>query len=261
MHQMLDLVEALENTESGDASSRQIVWCLKEAHTSSLPFTVTAEAFPVNPDDSVAVEATRVAGLFATGVRALLEGQDPTWPTEEVVAPLRRALQRNVNDVGRSEIADEGNEPFNIVPQNARTAITTLEKRELAGESSAANYSRTEYGAAEVEVYGLTRWNDKPALAVKERLSEDKLTCVLSAELAEELGPHHLWSEVWEGRRLLVGGALHYGPDGSLKRIDATSAAAKPWTDVPLSDIRGIDVLQGRSVSEHLRLLRGEDRG
>ncbi len=87
------------------------------------------------------------------------------------------------------------------------------------------------------------------------------MTCGLSAELAESLGPDHSWNEAWEGRRLLGSGALHYGHDGSLKRIDASSAEEKPWTDVSLADIRDIDILQGRSVSEHLRLLRNDDFG
>lgn len=261
MHQMLDLVAALENTESGESSSRQIVWRLKEAHTNSPPFTITAEAFPVDPDASIRVEAIRVAGLFAGGVRELLEGRDPAWLADEVIAPLKRALRRNVNGVGRSEIAVEDNEPFNILPQNARTAIATLERREIAVAAMTPDYSRTEYGAVEVEVFGITRWNDKPALAVQERLSQHKLTCVLAAELAADLGPQHKWNEAWEGRRLLVGGELHYARDGSLWRIDATTAEVRPWTDVSLSDIRDIDILEGRSVSEHLRLLRGEDRG
>lgn len=261
MHQVLDLVAALEGAESEEAGSRLIVWRLTEAHTNSPPFTITAQAFPADPDISVSAEASRVVALFANGMKELLEGRDPPWLADEIAAPLKRALQRNVNGIGRTEIVIEGEEPFNMVPHNARTAMVTLERREIDAEASTPDYSRTEYGAVETEVYGVTRWNDKPALVVVERLSRDKVTCVLSAELAELLGPHHSWSEAWEGRRLLVGGALHYGHDGSLKRIDASSAEEKPWTDVSLADIRDIDILQGRSVSEHLRLLRNDDPG
>mgnify|MGYP006919320046 CR=1 FL=1 len=261
MRQVLDLIAALENTESRTASSRQIVWRLTEAHTSSPPFTVVAEAFSTSPELSVESEASRVANLFSSGLKELLDGHDPTWIDDEAAAPLKRVFNRNVNGIGRTQIVVDGNEPFNIVPNNTRAAIAILEHREINESVLTTDYSRTEYGAVEVEVYGITRWNDKPALMVRERLSQDRVTCVLSQELAEKLGPHHLWSEAWEGNRLQVGGALHYGRDGELKRIDANSAEVKVWTDVTMAEIQSIDILQGRSVSEHLHLLRGEDVG
>ncbi len=261
MHQVLDLVASLESTESQDASSRRIVWRLTEAHTNSPPFTVTAEAFPADPDISVGVEASRVAVLFSNGLRELLGGGDPGQFVDDISGPLKRVLKRNVNGVGRTEIVVEGEEPFNILPQNTRTAIAAIERREIDAGALTPDYSRTEYGTIEAEVFGIILWNYKPALSVRERLSQDRVTCVLSEELATELGPQHLWSEVWEGRRLLVGGAMHYGPDGSLKRIEADTADLRSWTDVSIADVRDIDILQGQSVSEHLRLLRGEDNG
>ena len=57
--------------------------------------------------------------------------------------------------MGRSEVVIEDEEPFNILPQNARVAIAALEQRESAAVASAPDYSRTEYGAVEVEVIHL----------------------------------------------------------------------------------------------------------
>lgn len=257
MHQILDVIEALEKAETGGGGKRQIVWRLTEAHTNSPPFTVTAEAFPVDPVVSINLEAARVVTAFSRGVKELLEGRKPEWLSADVMQPLKRALLRNMNGVGRTEVNIDDQEPFNVVPSNARTAVVTLERLELDLAEAVVDYSRTEFGSVEVEVQGITRWNGKPALTVTERLSREKVTCVLTPELANKLGPTHKWGEAWEGQRLLVSGALHYSPDSSLKRIDAEEAEDMPWTDVSISDLQCIDILQGRSVSEHLRLSRG----
>jgi len=261
MRQVLDLIEALERSETAEMGTRLIVWRLTEAHTNSPPFTITAEAFPVNPVVSIGLEASRVISIFTHGFKELLEGRSSAWIDVGIATPLKRALQRNLNGVGRTEINVEDEEPFNVVPTNARAAVVALERLELDAEAAKIDYSRTEFGAVEVEVRGITRWNDKPALSVIERLSGDKITCVLSKDLADELGPNHKWGEAWEGQRLLVSGALHYGHDGALKRIDADSSEDMPWTDVSLADLHDIDILQGRSVNEHLRLIRGGDLG
>lgn len=150
---------------------------------------------------------------------------------------------------------------FNVVPSNAKAGIDALERLQQNLDPGFVDYSRTEFGSVEVEVQGITHWHRSPALSVTERLSRTKVTCVLSPELANELGPNHKWGEAWEGRRLLVSGALLYGPDGALKRIDAEMAEDMPWTNVEISDLKEIDILQGRSVGEHLLLLRGGDLG
>lgn len=261
MRQVLDIVEALERTEMGSAAERQIVWRLTEAHTNSPPFTVTAEAFPANPTVSVGMEAVRVARLFATGLHDLLEGGTPDWLDEDVAAPLKRVFQRNMNGIGRTEIVVDGEERLDVVAGNARAAAAALERFRIDVAISEPDYSRTEYGALEAEVYGLTRWNDKPALLVVERLSRDKITCVLTDELAERLGPSHKWREAWEGNRLLISGKIYYSRDGSVRRIEAQGADDLPWTEVSLSDMHDIDIVDGRSVSEHLRLLRGDSVG
>lgn len=261
MHQVLDVIDALEKVEEGTGGRRQIVWRLTEAHTSSPPFTVTVEAFPIESDASISQEARRVVSGFSDTVKALLDGRKPEGLIYEAMRPLKNALDRNTAGVGRTEISIEDEEPFNIVPAKATAALVTLERLALDLKAATVDHSRTEFGALEVEVHGITRWNGKPALAVTERLSREKVTCVLTRALAETLGPAHNWGDAWEGQRLLVTGALHYDPDSILKRIDAEEAETMPWTDVSLSDVRDIDVLQGRSVNEHLRLLRGGEIG
>lgn len=258
MRQVLDFVESLIQTETVESGGRQIIWRLTEAHTNSPPFTVTAEAFSADPTVFVGLKASRVSEIFSGGLKQLLDGNCPDWVDAEIAAPLKRVFQRNLNGVGRTEVVFDRDERLDILPQGAKIAVLALERRDLAAEADAPDLRRTEYGAAEVEVCGIMRWNDKPALSVIDRLSGNRIACVLGEELAEQLGPSHRWEEAWDGRRLLVSGQLHYGSEGDLKRIDAEAAEEMPWTDVSLSDLRGIDILQGRSVREHLEIMRGQ---
>jgi hypothetical protein len=88
-----------------------------------------------------------------------------------------------------------------------------------------------------------------------------RLYCVLTEDLEKHLGQKHKFEEGWTDERFVVTGKLHYGSDGFLRRIDAEDAEAVPWTEVSINDLKDVDILQGRSVSEHLALVRGDDIG
>lgn len=258
MRQVLDIVETLERIEGADAGAKRIVWRLTEAHTNSPPFTVTVAAFSSDPVISVEMEAGRVASIFSENVGELLQGDIPSGFDSDLGAPLRRAFKRNLNGVGRTDIKIDAGETLQVVPSTAQAAVAALDQIEVVEQGAAIALRRTEYGTVEAEVVGLTRWNGKPALVVQHRLSGMKVTCVLAKELAGQVGPAHRWIEAWEaGSRVLISGALHYGDDGNLRRIDAETVVSVPYTDVSLSELRGIDILEGRTVAEHLRLVRG----
>jgi hypothetical protein len=260
LNQVLDMIEALERSEAVNPNERTIVWRLTEAHTNSPPFTLVAQPFPSKPDLSVVLEANRVAGLLEHDVRDLLDGLVGGVVFDAMPA-LKRVIDRNTSSITRTEIAFSGSEPFSIRPQNAKKARAAIERAEIAERESKPDWQRTEHGTVEGEISGLTRWNGKPALDVIERLSEKKFTCVLSEDLSGKIGPAHKWSEVWEGRRVNLTGALHYNSDGDLKRADIDDFEDVPWTDVTIKDLRSIDVLGDKSMEEHLEILRGENIG
>jgi len=260
LNQVLDMIEALERSEATDPSERTIVWRLTKAHTNSPPFTLVAEPFPIKPDLSVVMEANRVANLFANDVKELLDGR-VSGVVFDAMPALKRVIERNTSTITRTEIVISGDEPFNIRPQNAKAAKAAIERAEIAEREKMPDWQRTEYGTVEGEITGLTRWNGKPALDVIERLSEKKFTCVLSDDLSAKIGPAHKWSEVWEGRRVNLTGALHYNSEGDLKRADIEDFEEVPWTDVTIHDLKAFDVLGERTMKEHLDELRGEAVG
>ena len=257
MKQVLDIVEGLERSEA----DHRIVWRLTEAHTNSPPFTVVTSPYPADPAVSVSLEAPRVIESFADGVRSLLRGDAPEWFDPDVGKPLRRVLERNLNGIGRTAVEIDGELALDIDSQRARTAIVALDRIRLEEEATKRDWTRTEYGTAEGQIAGLARWNDKPSLIVKERLSEQVFKCVLSQELVERIGPAHKWIEAWDGSRVFVTGALHYNADSVLKRADIDDLEVFDWTDVSIRELRKVDLVDGKTVEEHIRLIRGQDFG
>lgn len=260
MHQVLDLIDALEKSDADSTGARRIVWRLTSAHTNSPPFTVVAEPFPASPEISISLEADRLVSAFSRGLSELLSGVVPDAIDKDSLSSLKRALQRNLNGVGETDIRLDDAPPIAITPANAKTAIVALEYQSLAERAEEPDLRRTEFGSIEIQVAGVTQWNGRPALIGIERLSGERVPCILSDELAEKLGPAHKWAEAWgDNRRLLISGHLHHSADGYVKRVDATDAEEFAWTDVPLSSLRDIDLLNGRSVREHLRALWRDD--
>lgn len=259
MKQVLDLIEAVEMVETADGGDRTLVWRLTKAHTNSPPFTVVAEAFPIHPSLSVGLEAKRVSQIFIEGMTDLLSGRTPDWLEPELGKPLKRAFERNLNGIARTQLDYGDDVHLNVEPASAKAGLAALEKLEIDVEASKVDWSRTEYGSVESEVFGVTRWNGRPALMMIERLSEEKFTCVLEDNLAARVGPDHQWREAWEGRRMLVSGKLHYNSAGVLKRADAFDLEERPYTDVELRDLRGIDIVSDRTVNEHISKMRGGD--
>lgn len=258
MKQVLDMIGALEGIEAGDSGERQIVWRLTDAHTNSPPFTVKAEAFSRDPQVSVSLEADRVTRLYSVAISSVLRGDRPDWLESEPGRMLKRALKRNLNGVGHTDVMIEDEDPIIIVPATARIGITALEADDEQVED---DLQRTEFGTIECQVVGLTRYYSSPAIIAVERLSRSKVICILSSKLAAELGAEHQWSEAWEGQHLRIGGKLTYGSDGKLKRINVAFHETIEWADVSLADLKQLDITDGQTVQQHLDEFWGEKFG
>ncbi|ORE97464.1 hypothetical protein [Aurantimonas sp. 22II-16-19i] len=261
LRQVLDLVESVVAANANGGGKNVVIWRLTEAHTNSPPFTVEATAFALDATASIAAEASHMVHAFSTALSALMSGRRPARFEVEAAQHLRRVFDRNLNGVGETLVSPEGEPEIRITRADALRAKNTLDQILAESQIDDVDLQRTEYGSAEGEVVGLTRWHDRPAILLKERLSGDRVTCVLSNALADDLGPGHAWSEAWDGRRVLIGGALQYASDGRLKRIDADRMSEMSWTDVPLSKLRTINILNGRTAREHVEQFWGKDGG
>lgn len=258
LRQVLDFVELLEQLEDPVLENRRIVWRLAQAYTNSPPLTVRASPSPRTPDSPIFLEAEQVADLASGALTSLVQGIKPEWLEAKPSATLHRIFERNQQGLGQTDIKLGNGSPISLLPKHARIASLALEHEPVEEEMKRPEQGQTEFGSIEGKVCGLTRWRSRPALQVIERLSDQKVTCVLSDEIAQKMGLDHTWSEVWNGRYLSLRGKLLYNPDRSIQRAEIESAKDLEWSTVELCELEGADILQGRSVTEHLRRLWGE---
>lgn len=257
MRQVLDTLELLEKAAPADDPGR-VVWRLARASTNS-PFTVVAASASLDPTVSVALVAAEQAVRFRTGVRELIEdGTRPAWMDAAALSTAKRLFDRNLNGVGRTDIGFLEGDVIFITRPEAMRATLNVDQIIIRERLRIEDFSRTEHGSVEGHILAATTYYSKPALVLKERLSGDRVTCVLAADLAERLGPNRHLSDVWKGRRVLVSGALFYGDEGHLAKIEALALEEVREEAVDLNELRSLGLAGGLRPAEYLAR-RGED--
>lgn len=263
MRQVLDILELVEKADELDGGGEvRIVWRLKHASTNS-PFTVHAESWSSDPSVSVEIRAARVKRTVQQSMAQLLKlGHCPEWMDAPTLRITKRIFERNLNGIGRTDLDFlEDEDPILILPQEAQYGALTVEKALLDEKLAAPNLTRTEYGSVEGEIVAATRYYSHPALLLRERLTGDRINCVLSDDAANQIGPEHSWMDVWAGQRVLVGGALHYSAEGRITKIDADLVERVAELHIDLNEIRALNLTGGLSPIEYLKLIRGDDHG
>tara|TARA_R110002124_G_scaffold27334_2_gene97527 strand:- start:928 stop:1755 length:828 start_codon:yes stop_codon:yes gene_type:complete len=261
MQHILDLVAALGKVEAAKGDGEKIVWRVKDAHTNSPPLTMLLVATALEPSVSVALEANRVVSEYqAAWDDLLIHGERPEWFDAPTAGLYKRILERSTGPIGQTVIVcSDQPAPITIIPRRAERALIALERADLADAEGEITLERSEYGAREGHVAGLITLYGKPALAMVDRITGERVAVTLTDELASRLGSEHSWSEAWEGRRVLVSGHLHYDKRGLVKKVEAEEADIIAPAPVKLADLEGIDLLEGRSVREHLAMTWGDD--
>jgi hypothetical protein len=257
MRQVLDIIETLDRIDDASGDTAGIVWRLDSA-TSNSPFTIVASAVSPDPAISVTLEANRVTETFAASFEGLLQDERVTADLSDgATTVIERVLKRNLNGIGRTDISfpDTDAPPIYIVPTLAERGLRAIERHNLDEAEANPTLARSEFGAREGELAGVTKYHNAPALIVRDRITGDRFTAVLKPELAKRLGPLHSWGEAWEGRRIVVTGTLHFDAAGIVRRADAEDLEPVTPAVVTLADLEGIDLLGGKSVGQHLALI------
>lgn len=259
MRQVLDIIEIVDAAASVEASGDvRVVWRLRNASTNS-PFTVEAEGWSTDPGVVVGQLAARAAERTKEAFAALLRKEaPPSWMGLTELKAAKRVFERNLNGIGQTDL-HIARDPIFIVPSLAATAVSAIEHVLFEIKQHATNLSRTEFGSIEGEIVAAATYYYSPSIIVRERLSGHRVTCVLSSEAAQQIGPEHSLADIWSGQRVLISGALHFDADGNLAKIEAESLVQVQTRDVDLADIRALDITGGLSTSEFVRLIRGGD--
>jgi hypothetical protein len=252
MRQVLDVIEIVDRADEIDApADLRVVWRLKSASTNS-PFSVVAEGWSSDPAISVAVRAANAKQVATQAIRALVtDGQVAGWLDGAALRAARRFLERNVTGVGQTE----------FVPATARVGIAAIEKVLVDEKFAIEDETRSEIGSIEGEIIAASRYYGSPSLILRERLSADRVNCVLSEHAADRIGPEHKISDIWSGRRIIVTGLLHYNSEGVLSKVEAEDLEVIDTVPVDLNEIRSMNLTDGLSPIEFLDLIRGSDHG
>ena len=116
---------------------------------------------------------------------------------------------------------------------------------------------RTGYGSVTGRLHTAPSATDGCQYWVAEQLTNRKVACIVPPELARQAA-----AAAAEKRRVVMSGALHRNADGQKERVEVTKILALPEAhELPsLDELVGSlpDITGGRSVEEHLRILRSE---
>lgn len=243
-------VAAVAQEDGGD----QIKWRLEHLSKNS-PASLTAAAYSQDPAVLVVPLMQRGKHRFSNDMAALRDGEVAPW-LQERSAMAKSLFKRNLNGIGKTAFDFEDDLPRTVlVERSARTSLEALERAERS--LVAADKSHSEYGTLDAYVTEAKTWNSRPAVYVKDRLSGRIIPCVLSDDLAEKAGREHSWSDAWNGQRVRIRGRLFYDKAGEINRVLATELKSISPHSVDLKAIREIDILGGKSPTQHLDELWG----
>jgi hypothetical protein len=256
LHQFMDAFELLGAAIGAEAGNTKIKWRLVALSKSS-PATAVAEAFSVEDGVELAGAVHRGVEQFHAGLEALEEGEVSDWLKPNLYV-AKQFYQRNLNGIGKTVVAANDSSPRSIVVEKvARKSLAAIEAYEAEQRQHQDDKSRSEWGSVDGHVTRAATWYGKPALYIRERLSNSEIPCVLTDEAAAEVGPTHSWSDAWRGSRVRARGQVFYDVAGKVTRVAAHSIKDVSSKEVNLQALRGIDILRGQSPAEHLRNLWG----
>lgn len=252
MEQVLDYFDLLRSADKSLDDKETIVWRLRSVTTNS-PFTVTAEPFGHDPAISVDRHAAVVMRRFQQGVDSVIHNRDiPDWIEND--KHLHNTLKRNLNGIGRTDI-DLGDsiEPIVISHKVADDARKNLQKRKLTKEK---NLTHSCHGSVEGYITSVSSYYGKPCFYLRLRHSEKNIRCIVSEDIADEIGHAHNLNEVWGNTRIIVEGLISYNAKGEAENIDVKMIDKIKEKNVSLNDIYDEDFTNGLPVGEYLEKIR-----
>lgn len=255
LDQFKDAFELLSAAIAAETGGEKIKWRLEKLSKNS-PAKVTAVAYSPDPKVVVAPLVYHGKRRFRRDMSALREGTVSPWLRSKA-GTAKAFMRRNLNGIGRTafDFEEEGEPLSVVVEKTARKSLRALEADEGIGEL--ADKSRSEFGTIDAHVTEAKTWNGKPAIYLKDRVSGSVFPCILSDDLAESAGGSHGWNDIWSGQRVRVKGQIFYDRTGAVSRVRAIDLHDVKPKPVDFASLRRINILDGKSPTEHLDELWG----
>jgi hypothetical protein len=156
-----------------------VEWRLVSASTNT-PFSVIAEAVSLEPSVDVSVVARAQKQALAKNLRDISEGRIPSDP-DFPIKIARRALARNFNGIGVTEIDLEQGELIKLTPAISQQAVHALDHKPEALFD--LPIVREEWGSVEGTLSDVATHHNVPAVRIIETRERVFVWCRLSPEL------------------------------------------------------------------------------
>ncbi|MBC7668869.1 hypothetical protein [Caulobacter sp. DWR3-1-2] len=211
VRQLLALLDGLQDQDA------KLDWRLVSISTNS-PLRAQVEAF----DRQGAPVSNNEAAQAASAAFRVLDATNDN-EREAVVQGLSdenrkrlRAFITPIKERGGLVRIQVGDQPERVITgdraQKTYNAISAVAKRR-----------RPELGSIEGQILAATTHYGSPALRVRTFLTKDEVVCVFSKEAIGLIGAEHTLAEVWNGRRVVVGGKISYDASGRPATVQAQS--------------------------------------
>ena len=253
MKQISDFFDLLEAIAQSIENKKTIAWHLKNITINS-PLTIEAQPFASDPAINMEHHLIAVKERFQDGMSALTENKElPDW-IKNNDTHLKKILNRNLNGIGRTDI-DLGNGLETIVINNelADNIIKNLEKRKSSQEKK---FSHKCFGSIEGSIASVNKHYGKPCFYLFSRQENHEIRCMVSDNIAEEIGHGHSINEVWANSRVIVEGMVHYDSNGKANEIQVVNISTITNKDISLDDIYDPDFTHGLSTKDYQERLR-----
>lgn len=254
LHQFMDAFEFLSAAIAQEPGGEKIRWRLESLSKNS-PATAVGIAYSVDPAIVVAPLVHRGKRRLAHGLSELANGNVEAWISDRSTV-AKSLFKRNLNGIGRTVFDFEDDAPRSVlVEKSARKGLRAIESLEARKEE--IDRSRAEYGSIDAYVAEAKTYHGRPAIYVKERLSDRVIPCVLTDELAKRVGGTHSWEDAWTGKRVRVKGQIFYDKLGDISRVSATGLTDVNAVEPELRVLQATAILGGRSPVDHIAALWG----
>ncbi len=254
LHQFMDAFEFLSAAIADEPGGEKIRWRL-ESLTKNSPARAVGVAYSVDPAVVAAPLVHRGKQRASQALSDLADGRVAPWLRHD--SHLAKSLfKRNLNGVGRTTFDLEEDAPRAvIVERSARAGLKAIEAFEA--EKDGADRSRSEFGSIDAYVAEAKTYHGKPAIYVRERLSDRLIPCVLSDKLAQKVGGTHSWEDAWTGKRVRVRGEIFYDRHGTVSRLGASDLIDIQPREPDLKALQAANLTEGMSPVDYLDALWG----
>jgi len=256
------VIELFQLMDESDPNSKdQVKWRLVSASMNS-PFTVIAEAIAVRPGIKVESFALRQKQAFSRNYSELKLGRIPAaWAGHSARDTVSKVLARNRNGIGITKIEDIGSTPIIITKDDAESVSAAISPVLKELSLPTPKKSKEQIGSIDGVLRQAGTYYGQPAIQLQERKTHELVWCVVPEEFQHRVSEETSVEDVWKGSRVRARGKIHYGNDGKVSRVEATSVRRVLAENVPEERIMDSDFTGGLSAEEYLERFRDGSLG